>query len=585
MASKVWRIAGIETTGGGDLSLTELLLWGETGALDANAALYCSVEPTSGTLSALNDGEPGTSCGWSADVVCAPGFFIQWETPADVDAWCVRVAATQIGASIANYDLLQLLPGGWVSARHGRLPSYPAGELTAAVSSAPLFGKSLGMQSIFLSSWSSYGSFDTGISPDGRTAVVAPNDTSANLNISKDGGLTWGVCSRPVGDACLYVGNGGALAFAGIRSVERGLSISKNYGGTWSPVIVPSVGQYGLAGVSASSDLQTLAVSVYRVAQGLRISRDGGSTWLTPSIGVAGEGLQVPAVTPDGQTIVVVSGDSSSGAVFVSHDGGTTWATHQLTKGTYGFAKCAVSADGQVIAVAQRGGKLVFVSRDGGANWVERQINAISSVGCEGIGMSASGKIIAITEYGSSSGFHLSDDYGQTWSKPVVHTWTGGFCRPAVSPGGSLILISPNGVANPQTAWWRKDAIYVDDPIKTSSQQALRLFDSGSTLPQGLQATTSTAPAKVRDMEFGGDGRIYGTVARANKPANSPLSRRVRLHRSRDGLLVRETWSKADGAYEFREISMRYEWDVIAFDHELQEFSTVANNQLAEPMP
>ena len=85
-------------------------------------------------------------------------------------------------------------------------------------------------------------------------------------------------------------------------------------------------------------------------------------------------------------------------------------------------------------------------------------------------------------------------------------------------------------------------------------------------------------------MEFGGDGRIYGTVARANKPANSPLSRRVRLHRSRDGLLVRETWSKADGAYEFREISLRYEWDVIAFDHELQEFSTVANNQLAEPM-
>ena len=61
-----------------------------------------------------------------------------------------------------------------------------------------------------------------------------------------------------------------------------------------------------------------------------------------------------------------------------------------------------------------------------------------------------------------------------------------------------------------------------------------------------------------------------------------PLRRRVRLHRSVDGYLARETWSKADGSYEFSEISTRYEWDVIAWDHELQEYSTVANNQLAE---
>lgn len=90
---------------------------------------------------------------------------------------------------------------------------------------------------------------------------------------------------------------------------------------------------------------------------------------------------------------------------------------------------------------------------------------------------------------------------------------------------------------------------------------------------------------RLRDMEFGGSGRLYGMVTRKNSPANVPLSRRVRLHRSRDGALVRESWSKPDGSYEFREISTLYEWDVIAFDHEMQEFSTVANNQLAETMP
>ncbi len=99
---------------------------------------------------------------------------------------------------------------------------------------------------------------------------------------------------------------------------------------------------------------------------------------------------------------------------------------------------------------------------------------------------------------------------------------------------------------------------------------------------QGLQSMARYRLAKLVDVECGGQGRIYGTVARKGTPANVPLSRRVRLHRSVDGYLARETWSKADGSYEFSEISTRYEWDVIAWDHELQEYSTVANNQLAE---
>ena len=87
---------------------------------------------------------------------------------------------------------------------------------------------------------------------------------------------------------------------------------------------------------------------------------------------------------------------------------------------------------------------------------------------------------------------------------------------------------------------------------------------------------------KLLDAEFGGAGRIYGTVTRKETPANVPLGRRVRLHRSVDGYLARETWSKADGSYEFRGLNPRYEYDVIAWDHELQEYSAVANNQLAE---
>lgn len=86
------------------------------------------------------------------------------------------------------------------------------------------------------------------------------------------------------------------------------------------------------------------------------------------------------------------------------------------------------------------------------------------------------------------------------------------------------------------------------------------------------------------DTEFGGNHRIYGIVARKNTPAEAPLVRRVRLHRSRDGMLVRETWSKVDGSYEFLNINMNYEYDTIAWDHEMSYRSVVANNLKPEAM-
>lgn len=129
------------------------------------------------------------------------------------------------------------------------------------------------------------------------------------------------------------------------------------------------------------------------------------------------------------------------------------------------------------------------------------------------------------------------------------------------------------------------DAAKTSLPVKTMANAAARLVSEVPPPIQGLQVTSTQRSSKLLDVEFGGVGRIYGTVARKATPANTPISRRVRLHRSVDGYLARETWSKADGSYEFREISMRYEWDVIAWDHELQEYSTVANNQLAEVMP
>lgn len=121
------------------------------------------------------------------------------------------------------------------------------------------------------------------------------------------------------------------------------------------------------------------------------------------------------------------------------------------------------------------------------------------------------------------------------------------------------------------------------DPRTTPLEQAIL---GAAPLAQGMGDTSQlVAPQKLLDAEAGGNFCIYGSVTRNETPANLPLIRRVRLHRSRDGMLVREVWSKADGSYEFTEISGRYEYDVIAWDHELQFRSVVANNLVPEVMP
>lgn len=104
-------------------------------------------------------------------------------------------------------------------------------------------------------------------------------------------------------------------------------------------------------------------------------------------------------------------------------------------------------------------------------------------------------------------------------------------------------------------------------------------------LPQGLQAVGMVAAQLAHDVEFGGDGVIHGTVEVKMDAQNLPLARRVRLHRSWDGLLVRETWSNAQGEFRFAGLNPRYAYDAIAWDHEGLQQSVVANDLTPEVMP
>jgi hypothetical protein len=65
----------------------------------------------------------------------------------------------------------------------------------------------------------------------------------------------------------------------------------------------------------------------------------------------------------------------------------------------------------------------------------------------------------------------------------------------------------------------------------------------------------------------GGNGTIAGTVKVKGTP-DYAVSRRVRLYRDRDGILVGETWSDpTTGAYTFDGLDRSQRYTVLALDH------------------
>lgn len=129
-------------------------------------------------------------------------------------------------------------------------------------------------------------------------------------------------------------------------------------------------------------------------------------------------------------------------------------------------------------------------------------------------------------------------------------------------------------------------------PVYEAYLSPLHRIGQGAVLNYGKArsnrvAHLSVAEGKVKDLITGllgkGIGRVYGTVQRKTDPANTPLKRKVRLVRERDGLVVREVWSDAvTGGYDFRYIDELQTWTVIAYDHEHNFRAVVADNITAE---
>lgn len=171
------------------------------------------------------------------------------------------------------------------------------------------------------------------------------------------------------------------------------------------------------------------------------------------------------------------------------------------------------------------------------------------------INFGALGGLIALE---SNIRWSVSDD-GSTWSQPAP-----------------LRLVSGTIAASTEGTY---DLMQVSDLAFIGVDGGFLPF-AGSAVPSGLPTIffpSSVAP--YRDFAFGGAGKVLGTVKRTADPTNVPLKRRVRLHRERDGMLIREVWSDpVTGGYEFSWIDELETYTVLTYDYEQTYRAVVADN-------
>jgi hypothetical protein len=97
-------------------------------------------------------------------------------------------------------------------------------------------------------------------------------------------------------------------------------------------------------------------------------------------------------------------------------------------------------------------------------------------------------------------------------------------------------------------------------------------------VPNPFLAFPNVGANSLRDWNYGGKGRVSGTVKIKGTP-DAPVHRRVWLIRDRDGACIREAWSDATtGAYTFDYIDESLTYTVLAYDYQHNFRAVVADN-------
>lgn len=555
--STTWSICGIDTLGSA-LTLSRLIPWGRDGVL-VPQSVSCNFPATQGDISNVLT-EDSTSVTFDESSVRASSFAITFTFPQAVEVWGFRFA----GPSAITWPFKHAVRAGLPACTVAAVAWQGVDVLSPAPTTALNFSEATGVWSTRptggFRNWKS-----CVLSADGQ--IMLASQYTGSLWLTKDGGVTW---TEQTG-AGSYIWAGLAMSADGLVCIALPsygpLRITVDGGTTWQSVA--ATGSKYWKGCAVSADGMTLLAGDNN-AGFLWLSKDKGVAWVSQT--PPGQNPWVAcAASADGKVLL---GVVYNGSMWVSKDAGVTWAAKSA--GNLSWTHCAISGDGATM-LAVGSGDHPRLSKTSGDSWT--QLTGLGVRTWQGCGVSGDGSVLLAGP--QSAAMQMSTDGGATWvaqSGAGSLDWTG--C--AVSRSGTtLAAVGYSGGTYP---WMLllPDPIYIAAPYRHLLERSVVIGAQVPLAHQGAMALTVSPLPRAKDMEFGGRGRIYGTVARKGNPVNTPLARRVRLHRSRDGLMVRETWSKADGTYSFSDIHEGYEYDVIAWDHEQQEYSAVANNQLAE---
>lgn len=558
MPSANWALRAIDTRGA-DLALRQIIPWGTSGEV-VPLTISSTFAPIQGAVANLLD-DTASECVFAARDLAAPGFAIHIEFPAPVDlrGFRFRKSAAQVGINRHSISMgEQSCTLGSVLFDGGDLSRAPEAPLNFATDT----GRWIEQTAVGARGW-------VGCAIQGNFIVVG--HFGGYVYYSRDGGESW-ITLTAAGSRlwnCCAISADGKTAIASCSEAGVKPWMSTNGGATWSQIAAAPSGRWDVSAVSADGKVLLIAGGTGYAY----LSKDGGATWVSQTAAGSRQ-WRGAAVSGDGQTLLLAD-YATNGYVYLSKDGGATWVA-QTAAGSRQWRGAAVSGDGQTLVLApDTPAGLLVISRDGGATWGAQTSGSGSWYSCC---ISHDGSTILAADYGNKR-LMLSVDAGISWTQAAggVLAWYG--C--AVSADGSIAV----GATNPSGAIWigyLGDGAYGEPAVASG---AVLLF-----VQRGLDPASGSNVSKVfarnaLDTEFGGQGRIYGTVELYVQAGNIPLPRRVRLHRSRDGMLVRETWSDAQGNYSFDHISERYTYDVIAWDHEGLQQSVVANDLTPEVMP
>lgn len=473
------RLSGVRVSHA-SLGLVHLRLMSASGDIAGTGVCRASLAPQAGALDDMFDGSDGSACLWSAAAAHSPGFFVEFEFPAEVNVDEVQLAITPDGGMLHAINVELFQSGTWIVVARRNFADRNV--------SVPL--------------------------DYGYTELIFAQAPSTYLR-----------CNELSGDAINGMGGANFLFSsnairASIFEGRSGFRVMPGTTGIYAPVYAPNttVGQIG-----AAFTLSFLA----------RI--DGIGSIVSKEVG----GLYYPEwvlESDNGRVRLDVYRSSASQSFILT---ATSAQVCLIPSTLQHFA--VVRADTSYKVYVD--GVLVISATASGAPW--------SGATYLGLGGAY-----------SYSGFPTAK--------------VAGFYSDLAIWGRTLSELE---ILAQATAW---KAELVE--AATSNVIGIDAYKSEEEVPPSPHDRALMPVDIALDMECGGSGSIYGTVELYTQVGNISLPCRVRLHRSRDGLLVRETWSNAQGEYRFDGITDRYKYDVIAWDHEGLQQSVVANDLTPEPM-